>query len=165
MQKLLIFIVMQEKNVITKIQVYSYTELTDDDKKLVDLAKEATQASYTPYSHFNVGAALRLENGVIIKGANQENAAFPAGICAERSACFNAGANYPDVAIETIAITAVQHGEVVEDPCSPCGVCRQALLEFETRSGRPMKVLLAGRDKVYCLQSVKDLLPLSFTEF
>ena len=156
---------MKERNVITKILVYSYTELTDADKKLVDLAKEATNASYAPYSHFHVGAALRLENGVMIKGANQENAAFPAGLCAERSACFNAGSNYPDVPIETIAIIAVQNGEVVEDPCSPCGVCRQALLEFETRAGKPMQVLLAGRDTVYRLQSVKDLLPLSFTEF
>lgn len=156
---------MQEKKVITKIQVYSYTDLTEADKKLIDLAKEATKSSYTPYSHFNVGAAVRLENGVLIKGCNQENAAFPAGICAERSACFNAGANYPDVAIEAIAIIAVQNGEVVEDPCSPCGVCRQALLEFETRSGKPMQVLLAGRDKVFHLESMKSLLPLSFTEF
>ena len=156
---------MQEKKVITKIQVYSYTDLTEADKKLIDLAKEATKSSYTPYSHFNVGAAVRLENGVLIKGCNQENAAFPAGICAERSACFNAGANYPDVAIEAIAIIAVQNGEVVEDPCSPCGVCRQALLEFETRSGKPMQVLLAGRDKVFVLESMKSLLPLSFTEF
>lgn len=156
---------MQEKKVITKIQVYSYSDLTEADKKLIDLAKEATKSSYTPYSHFNVGAAVRLENGVLIKGCNQENAAFPAGICAERSACFNAGANYPDVAIEAIAIIAVQNGEVVEDPCSPCGVCRQALLEFETRSGKPMQVLLAGRDKVFHLESMKSLLPLSFTEF
>lgn len=156
---------MKERNVITKIQVYSYTDLTEADKKLIDLAKEATKSSYTPYSHFNVGAAVRLENGVLIKGCNQENAAFPAGICAERSACFNAGANYPDVAIEAIAIIAVQNGEVVEDPCSPCGVCRQALLEFETRSGKPMQVLLAGRDKVFHLESMKSLLPLSFTEF
>ena len=156
---------MQEKKVITKIQVYSYSDLTEADKKLIDLAKEATKSSYTPYSHFNVGAAVRLENGVLIKGCNQENAAFPAGICAERSACYNAGANYPDVAIETIAIIAVQNGEVVEDPCSPCGVCRQALLEFETRSGKPMQVLLAGRDKVFVLESMKSLLPLSFTEF
>lgn len=156
---------MQEKKVITKIQVYSYSDLTEADKKLIELAKEATKSSYTPYSHFNVGAAVRLENGVLIKGCNQENAAFPAGICAERSACYNAGANYPDVAIEAIAIIAVQNGEVVEDPCSPCGVCRQALLEFETRSGKPMQVLLAGRDKVFHLESMRSLLPLSFTEF
>ena len=83
---------MTEKNISTKIQVLTYNELTSEDKKVVDLAKEATKSSYTPYSHFNVGAALLLDNGVLIKGANQENAAF-AGICAERSACYNAGAN------------------------------------------------------------------------
>ena len=156
---------MKERNVITKIQVYSYTELTDADKKLVDLAKEATNASYAPYSHFHVGAALRLENGVMIKGANQENAAFPAGLCAERSACFNAGSNYPDVPIETIAIIAVQNGEVVEDPCSPCGVCRQALLEFETRAGKPIRILLYGRKYVYIIDGIRPLMPLTFSEF
>ncbi|MBR5102674.1 MAG: cytidine deaminase [Muribaculaceae bacterium] len=156
---------MKEKKVSTKIQVYAYNELNNEDKNLVDLAKEATKASYAPYSKFNVGAALLLENGVIIKGANQENAAFPAGICAERSACFNAGANYPGVAIVKIAITAAQDGEIVTDPCAPCGVCRQSLLEFETHAGKPMEVLLVGRDAIYHLESVKSLLPLSFTEF
>ena len=89
---------MTEKNITTKVQVLAYNELNQEDKNLVDLAKEATKSSYTPYSHFNVGAALLLDNGVMIKGANQENAAF-AGICAERSACYNAGANYPGVGI------------------------------------------------------------------
>ena len=156
---------MKEKKVSTKIQVYAYNELNIEDKNLVDLAKEATKASYAPYSHFNVGAALLLENGVIIKGSNQENAAFPAGICAERSACFNAGSNYPGVPIVKIAITAFQGDDFVEEPCAPCGVCRQALLEFEAHYGKPMEILLAGRDTVYRLESVKSLLPLSFTEF
>ncbi len=156
---------MIEKNIITKIQVCSYKELNDEDKKLVDLAKEATKCSYTPYSHFNVGAAVELENGVMIKGSNQENAAFPAGICAERSACFNAGANFPNEAIKKIAITAFQNGDFVEEPCPPCGVCRQALLEFETKSGRPMHIFLAGREKIYHIVGMKSLLPLSFTEF
>ncbi|MCQ2291297.1 MAG: cytidine deaminase [Muribaculaceae bacterium] len=131
---------------------------------MVDLAKEATKSSYTPYSHFNVGAALLLDNGVMIKGANQENAAF-AGICAERSACYNAGANYPGVGIKKVAVTAFQNGDFVKDPCSPCGVCRQALLEFEVQAGHPMEVLLVGRDTIYRLDSIKALLPLSFTEF
>ena len=107
----------------TKIQVINYTELTETEKKLVELSKEATQNSYTPYSHFNVGAALLLENGEMIKGSNQENAAF-AGICAERSAFYNAGANYPGVDIVMVAIAAFHNGEFVEDPCSPCGMCR-----------------------------------------
>lgn len=144
--------------------VSSYSELKPEDKNLVDLAREATKSSYSPYSHFNVGAALLLDNGVLIKGANQENAAF-AGICAERSACYNAGANYPGVGIKKIAITAFTNGDFVEEPAAPCGVCRQALLEFETTAGHPMEVILAGRDKVYFADSIKELLPLAFTEF
>ncbi len=156
---------MTEKNISTKIQVFAYNELSCEYQKLVDLAKEATKSSYTPYSHFNVGAAILLENGVMIKGTNQENAAFPVGICAERSACFNAGANYPGVAFTAIAITAFQNGDFVEEPCSPCGVCRQALLEFEVQAGRPIHILLVGRDKIYHIVGMKSLLPLSFTEF
>lgn len=155
---------MTEKNITTKVQVLAYNELNQEDKNLVDLAKEATKSSYTPYSHFNVGAALLLDNGVMIKGANQENAAF-AGICAERSACYNAGANYPGVGIKKVAITAFQNGDFVKEPCAPCGVCRQALLEFEVQAGHPMEVILIGLDTIYRLESIKSTLPLSFTEF
>lgn len=155
---------MVEKNITTKIQVINYTELDETEKKLVELAKEATRNSYTPYSHFNVGAGLLLENGEMLKGSNQENAAF-AGICAERSAIYNAGANFPGVDITAIAIAAYQDGDYVEEPCPPCGVCRQAMLEFEKNSKQPIKVLLVGRDKVYRLESVSSLLPLSFTDF
>lgn len=155
---------MTEKNITTKVQVLAYNELNQEDKNLVDLAKEATKSSYTPYSHFNVGAALLLDNGVMIKGANQENAAF-AGICAERSACYNAGANYPGVGIKKVAITAFQNGDFVKEPCAPCGVCRQALLEFEVQARHPMEVILIGRDTIYRLESIKSTLPLSFTEF
>lgn len=155
---------MKEKNITAKIQVLAYNELSDDEKKVVDLAKEATKSSFTPYSHFNVGAALLLDNGVLIKGANQENAAF-AGTCAERSACYNAGANYPGVGIKMIAITAFQNGDFVKEPCAPCGVCRQALLEFEVQAKHPMAVLLVGRDTVYRLDSIESLLPLSFSKF
>ncbi len=156
--------IMVEKNITTKIQVINYTELEESEKKLVDLAKEATQSSYTPYSHFNVGAGLLLETGEMIKGSNQENAAF-AGICAERSAIYNAGANHPGVDIEAIAVAAFQNGDFLEEPCPPCGVCRQAMLEFEKNAKHPIRVLLVGRDKIYRLESVASLLPLSFTEF
>lgn len=155
---------MTEKNFVTKIQIYSYTELNDEDKNLVNLAKEATKASYAPYSHFNVGAVLLLDNGVIIKGANQENAAF-AGTCGERSACYNAGANYPGVPIKKLAIAAFTRGDFVESPTAPCGVCRQALLEFETQANKPIEVILVGKDKVYKLESIRSLLPLAFSEF
>lgn len=155
---------MTEKNFVTKIQIYSYTELSEEDKNLVNLAKEATKASYAPYSNFHVGAALLLNNGVTIKGANQENAAF-AGTCGERSACYNAGANYPGVPIKKVAITAFTKGDFVEFPTAPCGVCRQALLEFETQANQPIEVILVGKEKIYKVESVKALLPLAFTEF
>ncbi len=155
---------MTEKNIVTKLRVYDYNELEPEDKKLVDLAREATKSSYAPYSHFHVGSSLLLENGVMIKGANQENAAF-AGICGERSACYNAGAYYPGVPISKIAVTAFTQGDFVEEPCAPCGVCRQALVEFETQAGKPMKVILAGRQKIYIAESISSLLPLTFSEF
>ena len=155
---------MTEKKITTKIQVLAYTELNETEKKLVDLAKEATKGSYAPYSNFHVGAAILLENGVMIKGANQENAAF-AGICGERSAFYNAGANYPGVDVTLVAITAFTDGDFVEDPCSPCGMCRQSMLEFEKNSKQPIQVLLVGKKAIYKLHSVADLLPLSFTDF
>ncbi len=155
---------MTEKNITTKIVVYSYNELAEGDKKLVETARLATRNSYTPYSHFNVGAAVRLDNGVVIMGANQENAAF-SGICAERSAIYNAGANCPGVHIAEIAIAAYTGGDFVQEPISPCGVCRQALIEFEKNAPHPIRVLLAGRDCVYALDSVAALLPLTFKDF
>ena len=156
---------MTEKNITTKIVVSSYNELNDDEKKLVDLAKEATKNSYAPYSNFNVGAALQLENGVLIKGANQENAAFSTTICAERSALFNAGANYPGVGIKRLAVTAYTCGAFLEEPCAPCGECRQAMIEFEKQAGYPMEVYLVGAEKIYVLSSASDLLPLTFVDF
>lgn len=155
---------MTERIISTKIQVLAYTELSETDKNLVERAREATHHSFAPWSNYHVGAALLLQNGVTIIGANQENAAF-AGICAERSACYNAGANYPGVPITKIAIAAFQNGDYVQEPCSPCGVCRQALLEFEVQAHRPIEVLLVGRDTVYRIVGVKSLLPLGFEEF
>ncbi|MBQ0116217.1 MAG: cytidine deaminase [Bacteroidales bacterium] len=155
---------MTELKITAKIQVYSYIELNETQKKLVDMAREATKNSYAPYSNFNVGAAILLDNGVIIKGSNQENAAF-AGTCAERSAIYNAGANYPGIGIQMIAVTAFTRGSFVKEPCAPCGVCRQALLEFEKNASHPMKVLMAGEDTVYEAESITDLLPLCFKEF
>ena len=155
---------MTEKNITTKVQVFAYTELTDEDKKLIDMAREATRASYAPYSNYHVGAALLLDNGVYFTGANQENAAF-AGICGERAAIYAAGAQYPGVAISKLAITAEQDGDIVAEPVAPCGVCRQAILEFEKNSPHPITLLLGGRDTVYRLESIASTLPLCFKEF
>ena len=155
---------MKEKNITTTIEVLDYDELSASERELVDMAREAAHNSYAPYSHFHVGAAILLENEVKIKGANQENAAF-AGICGERSAFYNAGANYPGVDVTMVAITAFTKGDYVEEPCSPCGLCRQAMLEFEKNAKQPIRVLLAGKKCIYRLRSVADLLPLCFTEF
>lgn len=156
---------MDERIIDTKIRVYSYNELGEDEKKLVEMAKEATSRAYVPYSKFHVGAALLLENGEIITGANQENASFPAGTCAERSAIFYAAARYPGVRFVRLAITAWQRGDFIEEPAAPCGVCRQAILEYEKLGGQPIDILLCGRDVVYRIDGIRTLLPLSFEEF
>lgn len=156
---------MENKIISTKIEVYSYNELTDIDKKLVESAKNATKTSYAPYSKFNVGAALLLENGEIVTGSNQENAAFPSGTCAERTTIFYAGAHYPGVRFEKLAIAAFTNGEFVEEPISPCGACRQAIMEYEKLGKKPIEIILAGKDKVYKLNGIRALLPLSFEEF
>ncbi|MDE6644024.1 MAG: cytidine deaminase [Muribaculaceae bacterium] len=147
-------------------KILDYNELSDTQKQLVDHARKATYRSYAPYSNFKVGAAILLSNGVIVDGANQENAAFPAGTCAERSACFYAGAEYPDAKFKAIAIAARDASDdFIVNPISPCGVCRQALLEYENKGGKPVEVLLIGRDKIYSINSISDLLPFAFTEF
>ena len=141
-------------------------ELSEQDRRLVELAIEATNRSYAPYSKFRVGAALVLNNGVEMLGCNQENAAYPAGLCAERSALFAAGAQYPDVPVRALAIAAcTPGGELQEEPVSPCGICRQVLIETETRYHQPVRILLYGRRCVYVIEGIKELMPLSFTEF
>jgi len=154
---------MTEKKITTKISVCSYTELNEQQKKLVDMARAATKNSYAPYSQFHVGAAVQLDNGEVFIGANQENAAF-SGICGERSALYAAGANYPGVPVKCVAITAETKGDFVEEPTAPCGVCRQAFLEFE-KNGHPIQLILAGKEKIYLLDSISSLMPLSFTDF
>ncbi len=158
---------MKDISITVPVVRYGYDELPDDAvRTLVEKARQSTYRSYAPYSHFCVGAAILLDNGETITGANQENAAFSAGTCAERSACFYAHANYPEAHFVAIAIAArAEDGDFVVDPVSPCGVCRQALLEYEVLAKHPVTVWLAGRDCVYRLPSVASLLPLAFSEF
>jgi cytidine deaminase len=107
-----------------------------------------------------------LENGEVLPGCNQENAAFPAGLCAERSAIFAAGAQYPEVPITMLAIAARNtKGELTEEPVSPCGTCRQVLIETETRHGQSIRILLYGKRCIYVMEGIRNLMPLSFTEF
>ena len=148
------------------IEEYQLEELCQEEQDLVSSAIEATNRSYAPYSHFHVGAALLLENGAKIVGCNQENAAFPAGLCAERTAIFAAGAAYPDVAVKTIAIAArTTQGDFQDEPVAPCGTCRQVIIETEKRFRKPVRILLYGRNRIYAIDGIQKLMPLSFTEF
>lgn len=155
---------MKQINLTTKISVYTYDECSEIEKSLIDAAKEATSNAYAPYSHFHVGAALLLENGEIITGNNQENAAYPSGLCAERTAVFYANAQYPDQKIEAMAVAAFYNGQFTTDLVSPCGSCRQVLLEVESRFNSPVKILLYKNGEVYMADSMSSLMPLSFTK-
>lgn len=148
----------------TEYEVLTVEELNAKERELVDLASKATYRSYAPYSNFRVGAAILLDNGEIVCGANQENVAFPSGTCAERTACFYAHAQHPDAKFKTIAIAARGvDGEPLAEPISPCGACRQSLLQYELLAGHPVEVLLVGRDKILRLPSIRSLLPFAFT--
>jgi len=166
---------MKELKLTTLIKEVQEEELTGVDHELVEAAKEMTRTSYVPYSEFHVGAAILLADGTIVRGSNQENAAYPSGTCAERTACYQAGALHPGVAFKKIAIAAwtdkgKKPGEAYshyfqESPISPCGACRQALLEYEVLAGAPVEVILYGRERCYIFPSVASLLPFCFTEF
>lgn len=157
---------MKELILKSRIVECQIDELTDVEKRLVEMAIESTEHSYAPFSHFHVGAALLLENGKMIVGCNQENAVLPAGICAERSAIFSAGAQYPDQSVKILAIAARgTDGEITEEPVTPCGICRQVIIETETRYQQPIRILLYGKKKIYVMNGIKELMPLSFTEF
>ena len=157
---------MRELELKSVIMVCNMDELSAEEKHLVELAIEATSRSYAPYSKFHVGAAVRLDNGVEIIGCNQENAAYPSGLCAERTALFAAGAQYPDVPVRMLAIAARgTHGELEDEPVPPCGSCRQVMIESETRANAPMRILLYGKKYVYVIDGIRKLMPLTFSEF
>lgn len=147
----------------TKVVVCAYDELMPEDKEVVDAARAATANSYAVYSKFNVGAAVRLEGGIIVKGSNQENAAYPSGLCAERTTLFWANSQYPDRAVLTLAIAArTENGELAM-PIPPCGACRQVILETEKRYNRTIRIILYGTRECYVVEDgIKALLPLTF---
>jgi len=156
---------MKELSIHIPVSVKDEAELRPEDIKLLDEARRATSRSYAPYSHFSVGASVELEDGTILSGSNQENAAYPSGLCAERTAVFYANSRYPDLAVRRLCIAARDtEGNFTARPISPCGACRQVLLETEQRAGHPIEVLLYGTQGTYCLRSIKDLLPLSFDD-
>ena len=154
---------MTSKEIKIAYQEYgSLDELALKDRELAEAAIKATEGSYAPYSRFNVGAAVRLDSGLIVKGSNQENAAYPSGLCAERTAMFYASATYPESAMTDIAITASQGGVLCDNPATPCGACRQVMAQYQTKGGKPMSILLVGGKKIWKFEKVDDLLPLIF---
>lgn len=147
----------------TRINVCSYDELSDADKAVVDAARAATANSYAVYSNFSVGAAVRLGNGTVVSGSNQENAAYPSGLCAERTTLFWANSQYPKEPVEVLAIAARSAQGELEFPITPCGACRQVMLETEKRFGNKMKIILYGTRQCYVIDDgVRVLMPLSF---
>lgn len=143
----------------------SATEMEPLDRELVEAAIQAQDGSYAPYSKFNVGAAVRLEDGTIVKGSNQENAASPSGLCAERTAMFSAGASHPGLAMVSIAIAGGFNHGIDDTPCSPCGACRQVMAEYQTLGKQPMTVIMAGAKKILKFSKVDDVLPFIFDSF
>ena len=142
----------------------SMESLPEKDAWLLDKAREVTQHAYAPYSHFQVGAVASLGNGEIVTGSNQENASFPVGLCAERVLLATVASIYPKVSIETIAISYHNDNGESDHPISPCGICRQSLLEYESRVNHPIRLILGGMEgKVYVIDKAAMLLPLSFT--
>lgn len=153
---------MKELQITAIIRVYQFDELNADDQKLIKTAMEATARSYVPYSHFSVGAAALLNNGTIVTGTNQENAAYPSGLCAERTTLFYANSQYADQAVKVLAVAAKTEKDFIQTPIPPCGACRQVILETEKRYGQPIRILLYGKECIYEIKSICDLLPLSF---
>ena len=147
---------------ITYQEYDSVDELDSQDQVLAEAAVKATQTSYAPYSKFNVGAAVLLDDGEVIMGSNQENAAFPSGLCAERTALFYASSHKPDKAVLSIAIAASQNGVLCPEPATPCGACRQVMAQYQAKGGRPMEIILIGGKKVWKFSRVDDILPLIF---
>jgi cytidine deaminase len=140
----------------------SIDELNAEDRELAQTAIESMKGSYAPYSHFNVGAAVRMSGGQIVRGANQENAAFPSGLCAERTAMFAAGAKYPDKDMLSLAVAGGVYGRITDDPATPCGACRQVMAQYQAKSGKPMSVIMVGGKKIWKFEKVDDILPLIF---
>ncbi len=153
---------MKSINITAIINEYQFDELSKEDQELVSAAKDITSNSYAPFSKFSVGAAALLDNGVVITGTNQENAAYPSGICAERTTLFYANSQYPNQGVKTLAVAARTEAGFIDMPIPPCGACRQVMLETEKRYKKPMRVLLYGENGIYEIRSVADLLPLSF---
>jgi cytidine deaminase len=157
-------IIMELKNTTISWSEFSTPdELSEDDRELVMEARKASGNAWAPYSGFHVGAAVRLENGLIIKGTNVENAAFPSGICAEQNVLSNAVSNFPGHKPVAMALAARNQDGFTADPAPPCGNCRQVIVEEELRNGTDIRLILSGESKIIVISKGSDLLPLQFS--
>lgn len=154
---------MNKKIEINYQEFHSLAELEAQDRELCEAAAKALAGSYAPYSNFNVGAAVRLDDGSIVTGANQENSAYPSGLCAERTAMFAAHSNQPNVPMRSIAIVGAQNGLINKEITAPCGACRQVMAEYQKLSGGKMSVIFYGAEKILKFSQVDDILPFIFT--
>ena len=155
---------MKEITITSKFSVFeTLPELPQDIQDLMDQAVAMRKKAYAPYSQFRVGAALLLDNGKVVLGSNQENAAYPSGLCAERVAIFQAGAVYPDAKIVKMAISAASDTATTETPIPPCGACRQSIAEYESKQSQPIEIYFMGEvGAIYKSDSLKNLLPFMF---
>lgn len=155
---------MKTLNLITKVEHYdSILELSKENRTLLEKSYQSAKNAYSPYSHFKVGAAILLDNGHIVTGNNQENAAYPSGSCAERTAAFYASSQFPDIPFRKIAISSISLNQNGNKPVTPCGNCRQSLIEYEQKFNQKIEVILAAENgEVYIFESIAQLLPYSF---
>ena len=155
---------MKEIQIETKLSVFeSFEELSQSEKEFMNQAVEIRKKAYAPYSKFQVGAAIVLDNGVVLQGSNQENAAYPSGLCAERVVIFYAGANYPNNKIMKLFISATPSDRDSENPIPPCGSCRQSIAEYEIKQDLPIEIYFMGaKGAIYKSDSLKNLLPFMF---
>ncbi|MFN2261757.1 MAG: cytidine deaminase [Psychroflexus sp.] len=155
---------MVEKEIKVKFKIFEdLSELPQNIQMLMKSATEARNKAYAPYSKFQVGAALYLNNGKVVTGSNQENASYPSGLCAERTAIYAAGANYPEAQIEALVITATSQKHKVLEPIAPCGACRQAIAEYEKKQDSPISIYFMGETgKIIKVDALLDILPLAF---
>jgi cytidine deaminase len=156
---------MKQTSLNIPVQIFpNFKSLEPADAILLQAARQATENAYAPYSKFRVGAAIRLTNGHILTGSNQENASFPAGLCAERVTLSAASATFPGIAITDLALTYINESGTGNRPISPCGICRQTLAEYEQRFGRSMRLILGGiSGEIFILNRATDLLPFAFS--
>ena len=153
---------MTDRKLIISYKEYAFDELSGEDRQLVKAAVGAMRNAYSPYSNFKVGAAVRLSDGSIVIGSNQENAAYPSGLCAERTAMFAASAQHPELDIRSLAVAGGLNGQLEDVPASPCGACRQVMAQYQRKAGAPLSVLVVGAEKVWKFDRVDDLLPFIF---